>query len=253
VQDVATPLAHALLFASGFVAGVVNVVAGGGSFLTLPILMFLGLPAAVANGTNRVAVLLQNAAAVWSFRRYGIGDPEALRWAVVPASIGAVGGTALALVVGDELFKRILAILMIALTLWTLWSRPEPRAGAAPARGSRRRIVLVAAFLAIGVYGGFVQAGVGFLVLAGTSAVGLDLVRGNAVKVLAIFSLTAVSLVIFAWSGRIDWPSGLVMAAGTILGALLGARLTVRKGHRWVRGAVTVTVVVFALKLWFWP
>jgi uncharacterized membrane protein YfcA len=112
-------------------------------------------------------------------------------------------------------------------------------------------LAVAAAFFAVGIYGGFVQAGVGFFVLAATSMAGLDLVRGNAVKVLSILCFTVLSLTIFAFNGRVEWRTGLVLAAGTVLGGLVGARLTVLKGHRWVRGVVTVTMILFALKLWF--
>ena len=161
----------------------------------------------------------------------------------------------LALIVSDHAFKRILALLMVTLSLWTLWSK---RRGAsttamtgADSPSSGRWAGIGIAFFLIGVYGGFVQAGVGFLILAATTAAGLDLVRGNAVKVLTVLCFTALSLALFAWNGRVDWVMGLVLAAGTTLGGLAGVRLTVLKGHRWVRGVVTVTMILFALRLWF--
>ena len=244
--------AYPLLFLAGCVAGAVNVMAGGGSFLTLPILIFLGLPAGVANGTNRVGILIQNIGAVWSFERHGVLDRRALMWAAAPATLGAVLGTWAALRVSDVAFERILASLMLAISLWTLWSRGEKRARQAPASEVRVAPGLAtgAAFFAVGIYGGFVQAGVGFFILAATTMAGLDLVRGNAVKVLSILCFTALSLAIFAFHGRVDWPIGVVLAGGTVLGGLVGARLTVLKGHRWLRGVVAVTMILFALKLW---
>jgi len=246
---------YPLLFAAGLVAGVLNVIAGGGSFLTLPILMFLGLPAGVANGTNRVGILLQNVGAVWSFQRDGVLDLRSLLWAALPSIPGAVVGVWLALIVSDQAFQRILALLMVTLSLWTLWSKRRTDLANATAAGtalSPARLASVAlAFFFIGVYGGFVQAGVGFLILAATTALGLDLVRGNAVKVLTVLCFTALSLALFAWNGRVDWLMGLVLAAGTTTGGIIGARLTVLKGHRWVRTVVTVAMVAFALKLWF--
>ncbi len=246
---------YLLLFAAGLIAGVLNVIAGGGSFLTLPILMFLGLPPGVANGTNRVGILLQNVGAVWSFERHGVLDWRSALWAAAPSIPGAALGVWLALIVSDDAFKRILALLMVTLSLWTLWSKrtgsstDEPHGDEAPA--TRRWVGIGIAFFLIGIYGGFVQAGVGFLILAATTAAGLDLVRGNAVKVLTVLCFTALSLALFAWNGRVDWTMGLVLAAGTTLGGLAGARLTVLKGHRWIRGVVTVTMILFALKLWF--
>lgn len=246
---------YLLLFVGGLVAGILNVIAGGGSFLTLPILMFLGLPAGVANGTNRVGILLQNVGAVWSFRRDGVLDWRSLLWAALPTIPGALVGVRLALAVSDQAFQRILALLMVTLSLWTLWSKrriPLLDADAGVVAPSSVRLAGVTlAFFLIGVYGGFVQAGVGFLILAATTALGLDLVRGNAVKVLTVLSFTILSLALFAWNGRVDWPMGLVLAIGTTAGGILGARLTVLRGHRWVRTVVTVAMVVFALRLWF--
>ena len=246
---------YLLLFAAGLIAGVLNVIAGGGSFLTLPILMFLGLPAGVANGTNRVGILLQNVGAVWSFQRHGVLDWRSVFWAAAPSIPGAALGVWLALVVSDQAFKRILALLMVTLSLWTLWSKrggaPEGTTPGDDPPSTGRLVGIGSAFFLIGVYGGFVQAGVGFLILAATTAVGLDLVRGNAVKVLTVLCFTALSLALFAWNGRVDWSMGLILAAGTTLGGLAGARLTVLKGHSWVRGVVTVTMILFALKLWF--
>ena len=163
-------------------------------------------------------------------------------------------GTWGALVISDHAFKRVLALLMLTLSVWTLWSPHTRKEGTATelAGRSRRHYLLTGlAFFVVGIYGGFVQAGVGFFILAVTSAVGLNLVRGNAVKVLTVLCFTAVSLALFAWQGRVDWLMGLTLAAGTIVGGRVGARLTGLKGHRWVRGVVTVTIVLFALKLWF--
>jgi uncharacterized protein len=237
------------LFAAGLAAGLINVIAGGGSFLTLPVLIFLGLPATVANATNRVAILLQNLAAVPGFHRH---RAMPWRWALaasVPAVAGSVVGTWAALEIGDEAFERVLALLMVAISLWTLLAPGRRDPGDAADR-SPWSSGLVVAFFLIGVYGGFVQAGVGFLLLAATTWAGLDLVRGNAVKVLAILVFTVVSLAIFAAAGEIDWTAGLVLGAGSVAGGLLGVRLTVLKGHRWVKGVVTAAVIVFAVLLW---
>lgn len=246
-------VAYPVLFVSGLAAGALNVVAGGGSFLTLPVLIFLGLPPSVANATNRVGILTQNVAAVWGFHRYRV---LAWRWAgaaAVPAAAGAVLGTWAALEVSDEAFRKILALLMVAITLWSLLDRSgrAVRVGEMPERPSRRRLaVLAAGFFAVGIYGGFVQAGVGFLILAVTTFAGIDLVRGNAIKVATAMLFTGISLAIFAWQGRVEWLPGLALGAGNAVGALAGVRLTVLRGHAWLRGVVTATVIVFAVLLW---
>lgn len=250
------------LFAAGLVSGALNVVAGGGSFLVLPLLIFAGLPPTVANGTNRVAILVQNVGAVWSFDRYRVLDRTLAPWAALPAVAGAVAGSWAALAVGDEAFQRSLAFLMVAVSLWTLWdpigrrarrrarASAEPEQAAPQALSRRGRWLLAAGFFAVGVYGGFVQAGVGFLILAATTLAGLDLVRGNALKVLVVLAYIPLSLAIFAWQGKVDWGLGLVLAAGHLAGALLGVRLTVLKGHRWIERVVTIAVIAFAIGLW---
>lgn len=241
----------ALLFVLGVVAGALNVLAGGGSFITLPVLIFYGLPAGVANGTNRIGIVLQNASAVWSFRRQRVLDWNALAWAALPALPGGLLGTWLALVISDAAFQRVLAFLMVALSLWTLFSRQAKTAEQTSTSPDRRRLAALAlGFFLAGVYAGFVQAGVGFFFLALTTAAGLDLVRGNAVKVLSLLCLTVLALALFAWNGRVDWELGLALGLGNFAGGFVGARLTVLKGHAWVRRVVIAAVVVFAVKLW---
>lgn len=239
-----------LLFGVGLFAGGINVIAGGGSFLTLPLMIFLGLPPTVANGTNRLAIITQNIGATWSFHRRGLIDRGWFALALWPSVIGAVLGTVAAVRIGDLAFQRVLAVTMVAITAWTLW-RPihagEGQAGEAPV-GMRRALFLGAWFL-VGFYGGLVQAGVGFLILAVTSAAGMDLIRGNAIKVALVLGFTPLTLLLFAASGKVDWIMALWLALGNWLGGILGVRLQVLKGHAWVRNVVTVTIIVFAVRL----
>jgi uncharacterized membrane protein YfcA len=241
-----------LLFLVGLIAGVLNVIAGGGSLLSLPVMIFLGLPPTVANGTNRVAILLQNVGASWSFHRRGLVSREWLLMAVPPALVGAVLGTVAAVNIGELEFQRILAVILVAAAAWQIWSpiKLHPDGNAALPVGIRRW-AFVAAFFLIGVYGGFIQAGIGFLLLAATSAAGFNLIRGNALKVTVVLSFTPVALLLFAWNGKIDWAMGFALAAGNFLGGLAGVHLQVLKGHAWVRGVVTAVIVVFAIRLLF--
>lgn len=238
-----------ILVGAGFVASILNVIAGGGSFLTLPLLIFFGLPATEANATNRLGVLAQNVGGVWGFHRHGVLD---WRWALrasLPALAGAGLGTWLALRTGDQDFRRILATLMVVVTLWTLLDRGGRLAGSL-ARLRSKKLILAVGFALVGVYAGFIQAGVGFFILALTTVAGLDLVRGNAVKLFVILGTTLLSLVLFTWAGKVEWLPGLALAIGSFGGSLLGVRLAVLKGHTWIRGVVTAAIVVFAIKLW---
>jgi uncharacterized membrane protein YfcA len=242
-------LGYFALFAVGFVAAVINVIAAGGSFLTLPLLIFLGLPASVANGTNRVGVLAQNMSAVVGFHGHKVLP---VSWAIsvsIPAMAGAAIGVWAALNVPDVAFRRILAIVMLAVTFFTLLHRGLKGERRSEPQSAWHWTMLVGFFLT-GLYGGFIQAGVGFLALAMTTLAGLDLVRGNAVKVFAVMLLTLLSLAVFAGTGHVDWPAGIALALGNLLGGLVGVRLAVLKGQRWLEHVVTVTIVVFAVLLW---
>jgi uncharacterized membrane protein YfcA len=236
-----------LLALAGFVSSALNMVAGGGSFLTLPLLVFFGLPAGEANATNRVGVVAQNIAGVAGFHRHGVLDWGFARRTLVPCMLGALIGTWAALHVGDREFRRVFSVVMLLMTLFALLEPARFR----PAGAGARTALATLGFLGAGFYGGFLQAGVGFLMLALTSLLGLDLVRGNAVKVLLVLGQTVVSLALFAWAGKVAWGPGLALAVGSVLGSLVGVHLTVLKGHAWVQRVVTVTVVVFAVRLWF--
>lgn len=240
-----------MLFGTGCVAGILNVVAGGGSFLSLPVLIFLGLPTTLANGTNRVAILIQNIGAVWSFHRHGVMDWKSLFWAALPTTVGAALGALLALQVGDEAFKKILAFLMVAVTLWTLWDPLKKKLNHSRTAGGAHLLSLTSGFFVVGIYSGFVQAGVGFLILATTTLAGFNLVKGNAIKVLVLLASMIVSLTVFASQGMVNWTMGFVLGVGSLLGGLLGVKLTVLKGHVWIKHFVTATVIIFALQLWF--
>jgi len=244
------PVELLLLAAAGVVAGALNVIGGGGSFLILPILLFAGLPAAEANGTNRVGVLAQNLGGLFGFHRHGAIDWKWSWAACVPAVAGAAIGVWLALLLPNVAFKRTLSIAMLALTLWSILS-PGNKAGSGREIKSPWHPGVMAGFFVVGIYGGFIQAGVGFIVLAVTSYAGLDMLRGNAAKLLTVLLITVLSLAVFAATAQVDWPRGLALSAGTIAGSLYGVKLAVFKGEAWLQRVVTATVVLFAIALWF--
>jgi len=239
----------ALLALAGVASGALNVVAGGGSFLILPVLLFVGLPASLANGTNRVGVLSQNAAGILGFHRHGAMDWSWSLKVSIPAAIGACIGVWAALAIPDFAFRRILSIAMVVITVWSLLNR-QPSPGRDVVKPASHWLVVLG-FFVVGLYGGFIQAGVGFLVLAITTYAGMNLVRGNAVKLLSVMMLTVISLIVFAGAGQVDWPRGIALGIGNWIGASLGVKMAVLKGHKWLQQVVTVTVVIFAILLWF--
>jgi len=225
-----------------------NVVAGGGSFLTLPLLIFLGYPPGLANGTNRVGILAQNVVAVIGFHRHGAVDRRLGLLAALPATLGAGFGAWAALAIGDDAFRRVLAVLMLAAAFGTLF-----RAGseAGTVSGSIRPVVFAVSFFGVGAYGGFVQAGIGFLILAVTTAAGIDLVRANALKVLCVLVFTPLALAVFALDGKVDWGAGLALAAGSLVGARLGVHFTLTRAQGTLRIVVQAAIAVCALRLLF--
>ncbi|MFW6049717.1 MAG: sulfite exporter TauE/SafE family protein [Myxococcota bacterium] len=243
-----------LLALAGLAAGYINSVAGAGSLLTLPALIFTGLDAGAANATNRIAVLFQNAAAVVAFHRAGRGAVRPGLVMAVPATLAGVAGAVAAAHTPDHILQLCIAAAMLVFLVLSLV--PRQRAGTDAVRAAAERPVdagALLAFLAIGFYAGFLQAGVGILILLYMSLVqGVGLVKANAVKVVVILVLTSAALGAFVWQGvEIDALRGLVLAAATTGGGYLGAVATMRRGERFVR-VVLVTVVVASVTKLAW-
>ncbi len=236
----------------GASAGFINVLAGGGSFLTLPLLIFLGLPPNLANGTNRLAILMQNTFAVGNFIKRKVYPGQFALKAALYAVPGSIIGAWLATLVSNEQFKISLAMVMIIMSLFTLFTsnkqsgdpiNPEDYMDSWMGPG--------VAYFFVGLYGGYIQAGVGFLVLSVLLWQNINLVHGNAVKLTIIFFFTAVALLIFAWNGQVNWGMGVILGVGNMMGAWLGTHVAIKKGHKFIKHVVTVAVIIFAIKLLF--
>lgn len=241
-----------ILVVVGVIAGILNILAGGGSLLTLPLLIFFGLPAATANGTNRVAIFCQNIFAITGFKRQGVFPIRLALLAIPPALVGSYIGANLAINVDEMVFRRLLALIMVAVLVFMLLDPMKRLRREERSMTPWRLLVLLVSFFFVGIYGGFVQAGVGFLIITALLVHGLDLVRINAVKVLVIFAFTVVALGVFMLHGQVDYVLGLSLAVGNSLGGWIAAHLAVKKGHDWIRHFVTITVLIFALRL-LWP
>jgi len=233
----------------GVIAGFLNVLAGGGSLLTLPLLIFFGLPAATANGTNRIAIFCQNIFAITGFKRQGVFPIRLALLCMPPALIGSYLGANLAISVDEMLFRRLLAMIMVGVLLFMVFDPMKRFRIQERPMTPMRTVVLMVSFFGVGVYGGFVQAGVGFLIITALLVHGLDLVQINAVKVLVIFAFTAVALSVFVLHGQVDYVLGLSLAIGNSLGGWIATHYAVKKGHEWIKRFVIVTVLVFALRL----
>jgi uncharacterized membrane protein YfcA len=237
-----------LLVAVGIVSGIVNAIAGGGSFLTLPALMLFGLPAADANGTNRVGIALQSATASVVFHRHSELRPSELVPILIPALLGAVAGALVATVLPEQTFRVVFGLVFVVMAVTLVF---EPRillAAERPPISSPWVRALV--FFAIGVYGGFIQAGVGlFLLIAMRLVAGRELVASNAVKNAIVFLYTLAALAVFAAQSRVQWVPGLVLAIGSAMGGHIGAKLAIHRGNRFVVALLVLVMLATGANL----
>jgi uncharacterized membrane protein YfcA len=251
-----TTLQLILLALLGVLAGFMNVMAGGGSLLTLPMMLFMGLPAPLANGTNRVAILIQNIFAIGGFFSKGFSDFKLSLSLALCALPGAVAGAWLGTSFGGAWFNRLLAGIMVVVMVLMLQKKKKtkdaPESEAPTQTGSKpQRLVLGhLCMVGIGFYGGFIQAGVGFLLMAVLHRVmAIDLVRVNMHKVFIVGVFTLAALIVFASRGQVFWKVGLVLAIGNAIGGWLGSHVSVGGGEKWIRIVFFVALIGMALKL----
>ena len=243
---------YVLITIVGFVAAFVNTIGGGGSLFTVPILTFLGMPITFANATSRVAILSQNIFAVGGFASKKVQLP--LKYSLLLGATSLVGGfigSRLASVIDDQLFTRLFVVVMI-LTVVMVIIDPFKTKSPQPLLTPGRQAIGAIIFFFIGIYGGFVQAGIGFLVIGALSMVNhFDLVRINYIKVFVAIVYTAVSVLVFAFEDKIVWEIGLVLAIGHGLGGWYASRWSVKAGEVWIKRIIIASVLAMAVKLWF--
>jgi len=233
-----------LLVAGGAAAGTINTIAGGGSTLTVPLLVLAGVPGVSANGSNRVGILASNIASSRSFRRLGVDGSAHAGKVLIPVVLGSLGGSFGISQLTDETFETVFGLLMVPLIILSV-RKPNFRTDAA----QWTPLVTFAVFFAIGVYGGAVQAGVGLVLLAALQRAGYDLVTANSIKVLVILAVTAVALPVFIIQDKVVWLPALILAVGFMIGGWMGAHATVRGGEKLVRIVMVIAALVLAAKL----
>ena len=235
--------------AVGFVAGMINTLAASGSLLTLPLLIALGLPPIEANGTNRIAIFLQNVVAVGRFKQKKVLNIREGSLVGIPAVLGSLIGAQIAVSIDDDLMGKAIGSVLIVMFFVVLF-RPNRfltnKEGKSPVPRWLRYLI----FFLIGIYGGFLQAGVGFFLLTGlVLGCGFDLVKANAVKVLIILLYTPFALAVFVLNDQVNYGMGLLLAAGNMLGAWVGANMAVKWGAVFLRYFLLVAILIASLKL----
>lgn len=251
------------LFLVSLLAGFINTLAGGGSLLTLPALMLLGLPASVANGTNRVGVVAQSLTGVLLFARAKRLSPGPAFRVVLPTLAGGGAGAAVATLLPDLVLEPVMLVALVAVAFVFLRSAPRPSAPVDPSEGQSasrsggEHGLSTLGLVAAGFYGGFVQAGVGFVLLAVLHGfLRYGPLEANALKLVSVLFFSLASLFVFAWSGAVSWQAGGLLTVGSIVGAQLGTRFSLRISphilRRWVLAAVLLSCAATALRHVAW-
>jgi uncharacterized membrane protein YfcA len=241
-------ISYAVVLIVGVFAGIVNTLAGGGSLVTLPLLIFMGLTPSEANGTNRVAVWVQCVSAVMGFRQKGVSNFRVCILLAIPATIGAIIGAQFSVELPDEVFKKIIAVVMLLVVALIVFKPKSKTQSEEPITPNYWLASLV--FFGIGFYGGFIQAGVGYLLMFGlTTICRFDLVNTAAAKVFIVAAYTSFAVLVFIINGLIDWQFAIALSIGNGIGGYLGSSLAVKRGENLIRWVLVVTVVVMSLKL----
>ncbi len=242
-----------ILSVLGLIAGVINTLAGGGSNLTVPALMVLGMPPDIANATNRVGVILQAVVGATGFRKHKKLPTRDFKAIIVPLLIGSFIGGLVASYAPQALLKYLLLGAMLAVATIIL-IRPNiiaPPPGTVAHKMSERPQAWWW-LLAAGFYGGFVQAGVGFILITTFAGVlRYDLVSSNALKVLATIFFTAIALGIFMLNDQVRWLPGLILAIGTMIGAHIGVKMALKISQQSLKWFLFVmTLAASAAAIW---
>jgi uncharacterized membrane protein YfcA len=234
-----------ILLASGLVVGFINTLAGGGSAISLTVFMALGLPVQVANGTNRIAIIMQNLSSTLTFSRKGLIDWKSGLKLGVPAILGSVAGSQIAATIDDQIFQICLAIVLVGVLIFTfLGNKLLKRSG-----GEIHKIGLLhyAIFFLIGIYSGYIFVSTGYLILLVTlGLLNLNIVKANVIKNLIILIATPLSLLVFILNGDVNYAFGLVHGAGNMVGAYLASHYAIGWGTKFLRWFM-MAIVVFCL------
>lgn len=241
---------YAVLVLTGFGAGFINTLAGSGTLLTLPLLIFLGLPANVANGTNRIGVLFQTAVATQRFKQKQVFQWSEGVWPTLFAALGSIVGAHWAVNLNEALLEKIIGGLLFVM-FFIILLKPEKWMGEKQ-NTSRNKPTLLQFFIftAIGLYGGFIQVGVGYFLIAGlVFGSGFDLLKGNAIKSLIILAFTITALGVFIYNNQVNYLLGILLGLGSMTGAWVASSLAIKKGNKFIRIFMLITILAFGIKL----
>lgn len=241
-----------LVILAGILCGFINTLAGSGSLISLPILMFIGLPPNMANGTNRVGVFVQNLVTTTTFHKKKLLDIPLGIQVAIPTIAGSILGAFVVLELPDRAVEIVVGVVLFIMLI-PMWVNPRQWLEGKTMENTRGHLVLRwVVFFFVGLYGGFIQAGVGiFLLSALVLNTGCNLVKANAQKAMINLLLTFFAMLVFAFNGQIDWGIGIALALGNAIGGYLGTHWAVSWGPAFVRYVVMAVVVIAGAKLLF--
>ncbi|MCX6268588.1 MAG: sulfite exporter TauE/SafE family protein [Bacteroidetes bacterium] len=235
---------------AGIFVGFINTLSGGGSVISLSLLLILGLPANIANGTNRISIFFQTLSSVGSFTRQKMFTELRPVWLAIPATIGAVLGAYLAVDVNTRVIEIAMAVAMVVMLFFLFYKPDKWLSQNSSLLSGKLKWWQLAIFFVVGFYGGFIQVGVGyFLLMALVLGIGYDLVQANAVKNLIVFFYAIFALLVFIIDGKVNYLYGVILSVGSMIGALIASYLAVKKGAGFIRAVILLSVVLTLLQI----
>ncbi len=238
------------LIVSGLLVGFINTLAGGGTIISISLFMFLGLPAGVANGTNRIAVILQTLTSTASFKKQKVLDTRKGLLLGIPTIIGSVIGAEIAVDIDEHVFEKAIGIIMLVMMVFIIYKPQQWLKGQQQLLEKKTSILQYFIFFLIGLYGGFIHVGVGYFILAGlVLGAGYDLVKANALKVFIVLLYAPFTLIVFIYNKQINYEYGLIHAIGNIIGAYIASKFAVSWGANFVRWVIVIIILISSAQL----
>jgi uncharacterized membrane protein YfcA len=209
--------------------------------------MLMGLPAPIANGTNRIAIAIQTLTATSSFRQQKVLDWRKGIFLAIPATVGSVIGAWIAVDINEEILERAMAVIMLIMLVFMIYNPKKLLYGRQELMDRKVTVSQIVIFFFIGLYGGFIHMGVGYFLLAAlVLSGGYDLVKANAVKVFIVLIYVVISFLVFVWNDQVIWKYGLIMTCGSVVGAYIASRLAVQKGVVFVKWVIIVVILIMS-------
>ncbi len=242
-----------IYFFTGLVVGFINTLSGSGSLISLPVLIFLGVPPGIANGSNRIAILLQSLVGLLAFKKEKIVPRKPTLTLSIPFILGAIPG---AFIATQEFalinFEKILGIIFIIIIPFIIFLPDKFNKPFTTDNSSDIKPLHFLFYFILGLYGGFLQAGVGiFLLFLLVSVSGFDLIRANVIKLFLTFIFTPLIIIIFWQYNQIDWIIGLVLGAGSMFGAYIAVKTAIKKGIALIKWLVIIMIMYSAVHFIF--